>query len=611
MPRTAQNAQQAQGNDSQATANQTEDRRGQWGQTCVSGAPTEAHGFSFERAAKVQCVQNIQYAISADSEESAYFAPLAAEAIRKASSLASPAPISPLLTACATALPATLTGQDLDEIFKTISIKYGQLQPCSNPDLRLRDEEKQSHGYVPESHYEMFKAPDHRDASKQRSMVQAPLCEGGGYYFVSNARAWPWTCALTGKIDLGFDFHVDKDGNDVLPGEVQYAWQLNVSKRSKAHIYDAATQKDRDYVISVSVGEINASTNNFVAWKTQQAPALMFVQLEDKDLMHKLFWQQNESGHHWPRWQELDEVPRVGRSEKPSVKYQLIEKDGCMALLNEPKGDYEPYYQNVCNFILLKLDRLLQFCEEEGGMGYVQIMCRQIINEDGAGIYLLTSEDSVRTPCLDGYWAIDVEVLVQTGNLRTTADVKKLFQSAYLLLHANIMTPDMLSCWITEQEMPRVTSCIVRFGRQLDDTWVSGNIAWREKKLLEHDEAFVAVIPQHFRESLLPMTKADYPRNIVIPQCHVRYTVLVNFWTNLMPAFFQNNTMPAKAVFALGVMGLYATKFWGGQAGFGHGFPFGWIFSTEPNTASFLAPLDCLPNLILVCLHTEKCAGKD
>lgn len=55
-----------------------------------------------------------------------------------------------------------------------------------------------------------------------------------------------------------------------------------------------------------------------------------------------------------------------------------------------------------------------------------------------------------------------------------------------------------------------------------------------------------------------------------------------------MPSFFCNNLLPAKAVFAHFVMGLYATKIWGGQTGFGHGTPFAWIYSS----GKLLAPLD-------------------
>ncbi|KAL3912742.1 MAG: hypothetical protein SGPRY_008232 [Prymnesium sp.] len=54
---------------------------------------------------------------------------------------------------------------------------------------------------------------------------------------------------------------------------------------------------------------------------------------------------------------------------------------------------------------------------------------------------------------------------------------------------------------------------------------------------------------------------------------------------------FLNNTMQARAVFAAGVMGLYASKLWGGESGFGHGCPITWAYSLEPNTGKTEAML--------------------
>jgi hypothetical protein len=248
-------------------------------------------------------------------------------------------------------------------------------------------------------------------------------------------------------------------------------------------------------------------------------------------------------------------------------------------------------WTSVCDFVLVKVEGLYQFVEDDAGTGYIKILCRSIIDDAGSGTVLLKADATHRTPNLEGKWALDVEVLVQPGNLKSNADVKKLFQSAHMRLNSSIMTPDMLSCWTTEQQKPTVTSCIVRFGRQHDSSWVSGNCAWRELKLLDHVKAKVCVIPQYFKDSILPLPKHDYPRHIIIPQDHVRYIIGVNFWTQIMPRFFLNNKMAAKAVFALGVAGLFATKIWGGQTGFGHGMPFGWIYSKEPSTGKTEAML--------------------
>ena len=53
-----------------------------------------------------------------------------------------------------------------------------------------------------------------------------------------------------------------------------------------------------------------------------------------------------------------------------------------------------------------------------------------------------------------------------------------------------------------------------------------------------------------------------------------------------MSAFFQNNEQPAKAVFALAVLGLHADPCWNGETGIGHGMPVGWlqIYWIDPAT---------------------------
>ena len=111
-----------------------------------------------------------------------------------------------------------------------------------------------------------------------------------------------------------------------------------------------------------------------------------------------------------------------------------------------------------------------------------------------------------------------------------------------------------------------------------------GNVVFKGPVMLELDSAKVAVVPQFFKDSILPIPKQDYPRIIIIPQTHVRYVIGVNFWQNIMPQFFCNNLLPARATFALGVMGLFSSNIWSGETGLGHGMPFGWIYSQQPNT---------------------------
>ncbi|KAL3925718.1 MAG: hypothetical protein SGPRY_003583, partial [Prymnesium sp.] len=147
-----------------------------------------------------------------------------------------------------------------------------------------------------------------------------------------------------------------------------------------------------------------------------------------------------------------------------------------------------------------------------------------------------------------------------THVLKTVGDLDLMFTKHHALLRISTMTPDMLRCWLAEQPMPPVTSCIVRFGRQLDGAFVSGNLAFQGDKLMTHEEAGVCIVPSYFQEGVVPLPKCDYPYNIVIPHCHVRYLVGHLFYNCLMPKLFLNNTMQAKAVFAAGIMGLYASN---------------------------------------------------
>jgi len=147
-----------------------------------------------------------------------------------------------------------------------------------------------------------------------------------------------------------------------------------------------------------------------------------------------------------------------------SVRFHLEQRDGCMAYSFLPPKASEPVWTSVCDFILLELVGLFQFVEDDAGHPYIKILCRSIIDEHGSGVITIKADDILRTPSLQGYWAIDVEVLCQPGKLKSNADLKHLFQGYNARLNASIMTPDMLSCWITEQPKPNVTSCIVRFG---------------------------------------------------------------------------------------------------------------------------------------------------
>lgn len=527
-------------------------------------------------------MQGTAYVPPAQCAERKYFTPLLAKVLKKSAQLPVSAPQSQLLQAMQAVLPEDADNA-LDEIISIKSIRYGQLCPLSQPDTSLREHHANDPDYIPPLLWETYVASDDKSFN-----AQAPLAEGGKHYLIHNQRSWPWKVKIFASIALGSTFTKDREGEEAGAGEVDYALRVEMGKRGREHMYTPNSMKDTDYCIVLQFGEFNASTNNFVAWPTDSDPHLKSVMVADQELVHMLFYQINRTGPHWPEWvppaesdNEVDVTDFLTQTSRQ--RYTLVEMGGQMAYSYTDKGTKQLEYIAVCDFQLLKLDSLYQFVEDDCGEPYAKIVCRATIKDEGSTV-LLRSDDEIRTPDIRIAKFLDVEVLVQLSKLRSNADVKGLFQKFHPRLTATSMTADMLACWIAEQEKPHTTQCIVRFGRQHDDAFVSGNLWFKGDRMLTLEEAKIGIVPAYFKDQLLPVPKSDFPRNIIIPQCHVRYVIGVNFWTNLMPAFFCNNLLPAKAVFAHFVMGLYATKIWGGQCGFGHGCPFAWVYSTEPNT---------------------------
>ena len=583
---------------------------GQGGQHRVHGDPAAGTGFTFERASKIQCIQGVQYCVAPDSLESLYFIQHATEALRAGADLPAPAPVSPLLWAIADALAKT---SDPSEVITIRQIQHGQLKYTSNPDISQREPPANDIAYLP-MEWQNYLGKDAN--GKTIYMAQAPASEGGKHYEVANQRSFDFNVRILGEVTLGLDFVKDKTGVDAAAGEIDYAFLLRLGRRGPNHVYSSAMKKE-EVIISVSVGEINASTGGFVAWSIGGVGTDL-VCVRHASLQNRLFSQFNSKGPHWPVWdgprrqeeeeEEEEDVMAVLHRDGARQRFNLIAKDQVMCFSHTEKGTKEPEMIAVCNFVLMSLTGLFQFVEDDAGEPYFKIVCQSMVDEnaDGGDVYL-AADDVVRTPRLAGRRSLLVEVLVQPGSLKSTADVSKLFQKYHVRLLPSIMTPDMLRCWMAEQPSPPVTRCIVRFGRQSGGEFVLGNVVFTGPYIMELDTARIAVVPQFFKDSILPIPKQDYPRITIIPQTHVRYVIGVNLWQNLMPQFFCNNTIAARAVFALGVMGLFASKIWAGESGLGHGMPFGWIYSPEPNTGKTEALL--ILNSMLGLFHRAPWSG--
>lgn len=502
----------------------------------------------------------------------------------------------------ADALNSATSPDNETERVKMVAIEYGQLHPVRKPNISGREPPANDPSYVPAT-WETYTVTA---KSKEVPHVQAPEAWAGAHFEVKHFAIWPWSVRLIGTVDC--EFGKDRDGAEA--AGINYAFKLGMTKRSARHAYDE-THKTGQWAISVCAGDLNASTGNFVPWENlprqnghKQAP-LADVAVDATDLMGDLFCQCNAKSpdHRWPMYgNATDDVMRDDPNDAPvprtdgtaRYRFNLEPRGGEMCMYGMTAGSKEMEWISMCNFELLRLDKEYMFTESDCGDPFALVVCRLHLNPNGNGTAYLPHTAETRTPSVHGYQHLDVEVLVQIGYLRTSTDVKKLFQLAHPNLKATTLTPDMLACWMAEQPRPPITSCIVRFGRQAHsgsgNMFVSGNLVFDGGEMKTLDAANIAIVPQHFKDSACPTPKSDYPRHVIIPQCHVRYAIGMNFWKHLLPQFFQNNEMPARATFAFFVMGLYATKIWDGEL-VGHGFPFAWAYSTEPNTGKTEAML--------------------
>ena len=152
-------------------------------------------------------------------------------------------------------------------------------------------------------------------------------------------------------------------------------------------------------------------------------------------------------------------------------------------------------------------------------------------------VYLHVEEED-RSPCLDGFKYLDVEVLIDVSKLGRQADVVNLFQSYHSKLHASNMTTDHLGAFMISYDEPLPTTVITQFGLQPNGLFVAGNCAFGNGDLYSHEEAKVAIVPKYFEDQIMPLPRRDYPQHIIITQPFVRYTIGMNAWSYIMPSFF-------------------------------------------------------------------------
>ena len=457
---------------------------------------------------------------------------------------------------------------------------------------------------------------------------------------LNDGRKWPWTVQLLFKMNIDYD--KTRLGEDAL-GMTEYALRLTLSMRTKEHLYNDSTRSAKERCITMEFGQINEmAEGKFYPWPTHMlfttAPdvtrvykldaelseddmkamkeirgskfvEMCCVKTSDEALAEKLF-----NARVWPRYDNpMDDSqflpPRTDSGG--DLRYVIgVQNDAqCYQVIKKVQDVDTPTWVKIANFHVVDYLAIFAFLDKSN-MPFHRFLVRQLVDADGVGTYYhAAGKKEPEAHELRRCQYLDVEVDIVIANLRAPCDLQGAFQKANSSLNAFGMDLAMWGCVVEGLEMPRTTTVITNFGRQEgSDLFVAGNCCFSKGKYLRLDEAGVAIIPSYFMEfSNVPLPPIEYPRFLVIPYPAIRYFIYIRTYAELMPLFFKNNLMQARAVFAMAVIGMHADKLWSGQHGLGRGMPFTWIYSPEPGTGKTESAL--LAQGLIGCFGRNLWAG--
>jgi hypothetical protein len=265
-------------------------------------------------------------------------------------------------------------------------------------------------------------------------------------------------------------------------------------------------------------------------------------------------------------------------------RFHFEDRDDCISLdVATPKSDEEVWVA-IANFKILRVLQQMSFSAGlDAAHGDTLLLVRHRINASGSGIVYLAHTDIDRSPSYGDVMYLDVEVLVQPSKIKGSADLFGMFNSGHVSLMTMTMEPKHFFDLLGSLPKPEPQRIISNWYRQPDGTIVFANCCVKDGDLLSHEDANWRIIGKYFTDAICPILPENYPRIVLIPYPHVRYFIAVNMYTNLMPKFFGNNLMQARAVLSYVVMSMHCDKVWDRQAGIGK-LPTLMCHSDGPNT---------------------------
>jgi hypothetical protein len=390
------------------------------------------------------------------------------------------------------------------------------------------------------------------------------------HFEIKHRKAWDWTLELT--FNTAVDFNKDRDGEQTSE-RIDYGVLVCVGKLNRDY-GGYCREPVGTQALKVTVGEFAGGV--LVPWKTVLVSNLDLVKMIKAEN-----WRVTTLGSdHEPEPVLSTEIP-VG------WKYTFGEQDGRLSVLNKGK---EHTWTHLANFMIDGVLNIYQSVEREKYPVWWRLSVRAEINETGRDLYV-SPEEPVRAKDYSDVRFIEGNVLVPVHDKTLTdhtlgnyfSDVCPYFETD------GCFKRDHLKCLVLQMKpVPDVTIAISNFGRQKgEDTFVFGNCCFRQGELLTHEQANVTVLPRLFsgENAVAQIPQDEFPTLAIIPEEWVRYALFVRMWTEVMPAQFLNNEMPAKCAFALSLSHLHCSKFWAG-GGVGDGVGTGWEKSTTPGTGA-------------------------
>ena len=563
----------------------------------VDPEPVTDPEFTWARVVATQCVAQDKYSTAADGNESNYFTTLTAQHVLNIAA-GNNCANSVLLKAMTTEIRLTVDTDELSDVLHLHSVEYGQLLRLgSPPDISGRPPPGNDLAYEA-STFENFDVMAPPNKTKQ--YVLAPRNQGGWYAEVASALSAKYKLTLTFVIKLE-DFTKDQHGRE--DANVTYALTLKFCRRGDANVMHGC-QTSRDDCIRLQVGHIDELTENFVPWITDftaagKTTATYDIMLADKGMATELFDQTR-----WPTKPTDGPLPDDLQGgfedlqgdfamDDSRQRYTFKTVNDVLCILAPSAGDEDELPIRTGNFTIPVILQQYQHTDE-GESPLIKVLLRHRLEHgppDGHTVYL-KSESLHRSPDLRNAKYLDAEMLLRFTEFKTPQCIRQAFAEVHICFKPESINPEQLTCYLNSIPQPHPITIISRWGKQPDGWWVMQNIAFKGGVLMSVEDSGHAIAPGFFNKNPnCPMPSTDFPRITIIPFDHVRFMLGYELWNRLMPAFFVNNEIPAKFVFAMAVLGMHADRLWKGESGVGHGCPVGWFHSPEQGSGKTEAML--------------------